>query len=170
MKRAPRLPRARTDYLVFRELDDETLVYDIDLDQAHCLNRTAALVWQQCNGKTTVSQAARALQAKLDTPVDTDVVLFAVKELQRFRLVLDPQKSASVSRRALVLKYAPAALMLLPAIVSITSPTPAQAASCGQVCSTTITCPPGCTCNFSNNHCVPSRVFAWAQPNNPHQP
>ena len=154
MKRALRLPRARTENLVIRELDDETLVYDMERDEAHCLNLTAALVWKQCNGKTTASQAARALQTKLAAPIDEDVVLLAVKELTRFRLVVSAEKSPTVLRRDLVLKYAPLALALLPAIVSITSPSPAQAASCGQPCSTFVSCPSGCTCNFGTNLCV----------------
>lgn len=129
MKSAALLPRSRMDGLVIRELDDETLVYDTERDEAHCLNQTAALVWEQCDGKTTVSQAAQSLQSKLAVPVGADIIWLAVKQLQRFRLVEDSQKSPSVSRRALVLKYAPAALAL-PVIMSITAPTPAQVASC----------------------------------------
>src|SRR3954470_7208751 len=101
MKRAIRLPRARTENLVIRKLHDETLVYDMETDEAHCLNLTAALVWQQCDGKTTASRAARSLQTKLDTPIDTDLVLLAVNELKRFRLLIGSEKSSSVSRRAL---------------------------------------------------------------------
>ena len=136
MKRAALLPRSRTDNLVIRELDDETLVYDTDRDQAHCLNQTAALVWEQCDGKTTAAQAARSLQSKLDASVDTDLVWLAVKQLERFHLVEGSAKSPSVSRRNLVLKYAPAALAL-PVIMSITAPTPASIPSCaaqGQPC------------------------------------
>jgi hypothetical protein len=130
MKRAALLPRSRTDNLVIRELDDETLVYDIERDKAHCLNQTAALVWAQCDGKTTAGQAARSLQGKLDASVDADLVWLAVKQLERFHLVEARQKSPAVSRRALVLKYAPAALAL-PVIMSITAPTPAIVGSCG---------------------------------------
>jgi hypothetical protein len=130
MKNAAPLPQARTDNLVIRELDDETLVYDMDRDEAHCLNQTAALVWKECNGKTTATQAARALKKELDVPVDADVIWLAVKQLQRFHLVETSGKSPSVSRRDLVLKYAPAALAL-PVILSITAPTPAGISSCG---------------------------------------
>jgi hypothetical protein len=129
MKRAALLPRSRTDNLVIRELDDETLVYDTERDEAHCLNQTAALVWAQCDGKTTAQQAARLLQSKLELSVDTDLVWLAVKQLERFHLVESSAKSPSVSRRALVLKYAPAALAL-PVIMSISAPTPAIVASC----------------------------------------
>lgn len=130
MKRAALLPRSRTDNLVIRELDDETLVYDIERDKAHCLNQTAALVWAQCDGKTTVVQAARLLEGKLDVSVDADLVWLAVKQLERFHLVESSAKSPSVSRRSLVLKYAPAALAL-PVIMSISAPTPAIVGSCG---------------------------------------
>ena len=130
MKNASRLPKARTDNLVIRDLDDETLVYDIERDEAHCLNQTAALVWKECNGKTTATQAARALKKELDVPVDADVIWLAVKQLQRFHLVETSGKSPAVSRRDLVLKYAPAALAL-PVILSITAPTPAGISSCG---------------------------------------
>jgi hypothetical protein len=151
MKPAARLPRSRNENLVIRELDDETLVYDMERDEAHCLNQTAALVWEQCDGKTTAAQAARSLQSKLDAPVDADLVWLAVKQLQRFHLVESNGKSPSVSRRDLVLKYAPAALAL-PMILSITAPTPGGAASCGQPCSTAANCPTGCFCNFAQGN------------------
>jgi hypothetical protein len=99
MKDAARLPRARTDNLVIRELDDETLVYDKQRDKAHCLNQTAALVWEQCDGKTTVAQVARSLQSKLSVPVDSDVIWLAIKQLQRFHLVESNEKFPAVSRR-----------------------------------------------------------------------
>jgi hypothetical protein len=152
MKRAALLPRSRTDNLVIRELDDETLVYDTERDEAHCLNQTAALVWEQCDGKTTAAQAARSLQGKLEVSVDTDLVWLAVTQLERFHLVESNGKSPSVSRRALVLKYAPAALAL-PVIMSITAPTPAIAASCARTCVYNSDCLPGDFC--SNGCCLP---------------
>jgi hypothetical protein len=154
MKNTTVLPRARRDGLVIQELDDETLIYDVERDKAHCLNQTSAMVWERCDGKTTVEQAARSLQSKLDVPVGADIIWLAVKQLQRFHLVEGSQKSPAMSRRALVLKYAPAALAL-PVIMSITAPTPAQAVSCGGPCNDG-SCPPGCSCNFSSNTCVPN--------------
>ena len=145
MNGATRLPQSRTENLVIRELDDETLVYDMDRDEAHCLNRTAALVWNQCDGKTTATQAARAVRRELEVPVDADIVWLAVNQLQRFHLVERPAPTPSVSRRDLVLKYAPVALAL-PVIMSISAPTPAQGASCGGQ---------GAPCGGSNPPCCP---------------
>src|ERR1700682_3108103 len=136
MKRAARLPRSRTDNLVIRELGDETLVYDTERDKAHCLNRTAALVWEQCDGKTTAREAAKSLRSEFSASVDEDIVWLAVKQLDRFHLIEPGRKSPAVSRRDLVLKYAPAALAL-PVIMSISAPTLAGISSCanlGQSC------------------------------------
>ena len=157
MKSAARLPRSRTDNLVIRELDDETLVYDTERDEAHCLNQTAALVWEQCDGKTTAAAAARSLQSKLDAPVDADLVWLAIKQLQRFHLVESSGKSPSVSRRDLVLKYAPAALAL-PVIMSISAPTPAGISSCtpgGSLCGGQLPpCCPGFVCTSNPLRCI----------------
>ena len=153
MRSADLLPCSRTDNLVIRELDDETLVYDMERSEAHCLNQTAALVWKQCDGKTTALQAAQFLQSSLNVVVDADLIRLAVRQLERFRLVERTRKSRSVSRRKLIFKYAPAALAL-PAIMSITAPTPAQSASCA---------PPnavfGCPCS-SDGDCASSNCNA----------
>jgi hypothetical protein len=156
VKSTARLPRARTRDLVIRELDDETLVYDTERDKAHCLNRTAALIWDQCDGKTTAREVARSLQSQLSVSVDEDIVWLAVKQLERFHLVESNGKSPSVSRRDLVLKYAPAALAL-PVIMSITAPTPAGAGSpcieSGQPCTSSAQCCSGLSCFGSPSTC-----------------
>ncbi|HEY0004483.1 MAG TPA: hypothetical protein VGB17_06700, partial [Pyrinomonadaceae bacterium] len=53
-----RWPLARKEGLVVRELADELLVYDTRRDRAHCLNKTASLVWQRCDGLTSTSEMA----------------------------------------------------------------------------------------------------------------
>ena len=130
MKSTAALPRARKDGLVIKELPNETLVYDLERDEAHCLNQTAALVWKRCDGKTTIAKMTGLLQEQLDTSVNADVVWLAIKQLQRFHLVESYVHVAtpSVSRRNLVLKYAPAALVL-PFIMSISAPAAAAAAT-----------------------------------------
>jgi len=141
MKNAEPLPRALKENLIIHDLDDETLIYDLESAHAYCLNRSSAFVWKHCDGKTTVSQAAHLLQREMGVPVNTDVVFLAVKQLRRHGLVDRTGNPPQVSRRELVLKYAPAALAL-PLIASISAPAPAQAASCamqGQPCG-----PPPC--------------------------
>ena len=74
MKSTAALPRARKDGLVIKQLVNETLVYDLERDEAHCLNQTAALVWKRCDGKTTIARMTNWLQDQLDTSVNADVV------------------------------------------------------------------------------------------------
>jgi hypothetical protein len=59
----PRLPQARTDNLLLRELPGgELMAYDTLRHQAHTLNRSAAVVWRHCDGQSEVSLVAGRLQ------------------------------------------------------------------------------------------------------------
>lgn len=158
MNSAAGLPRARTEGLVISELDDETLVYDLERHEAHCLNQTAALVWRRCDGKTTVAKMTDVIQKQLDTSVDVDIVWLAIKQLQRFHLIENGEGhvvTPVVSRRKLLLKYAPAALAL-PVIMSIQAPAAGQASSCqneGSPCSVDGDC---CSFNCNTGTCGPA--------------
>lgn len=55
------LPLARREAIITKEVDGELLVYDITRDKAHCLNETAAAVWQLCDGRTSVAAIAERL-------------------------------------------------------------------------------------------------------------
>ena len=50
------LPLARREAIITKEVDGELLVYDVARDKAHCLNATAAAIWQLCDGRTSVSE------------------------------------------------------------------------------------------------------------------
>ena len=147
------LPSARKGQLVVRELPDETLVYDLERHEAHCLNTTSAFVWKHCDGQTTVEEMARLLRREFAAPVDDDVVWLALKQLRRLRLLEEGSGRIGmmkVTRRDLVRKYLPAALAL-PVILSIPAPTAAQALStCAgdhQPCDDTHPCCPGFNCD-----------------------
>lgn len=152
------LPRARVDGLVVRRLGDETLVYDLESDKAHCLNETAGLVWSHCDGRTTVDQMAKTLTIHCGAAVDVDVVWLAIEQLQRDHLVEKPEQRKivrpSVSRRKLILKYAPAALAV-PVIMSITTPTAAQNGSCVQAGMPCTTDPDNCCEGLSCSGATP---------------
>lgn len=60
-------PLARRDQLVIQELPDELLVYYQQRDRAHCLNRSAALIWKSCDGKTSVEEISRKVAKELET-------------------------------------------------------------------------------------------------------
>jgi Coenzyme PQQ synthesis protein D (PqqD) len=146
-------PLARKEGLVIQELPDEVLVYDLDRDRAHCLNETAAFVWQNCDGRATTDQIARSLSKKLNAPIDEKVVWFAVDQLRRNHLMTDgeipPQILSGMNRRQMVQALGLAAVVALPVVASIVAPAPAQAATCvgsggscasGQICCAGLTC------------------------------
>ena len=144
MKRMPpsQRPLRRTDRLIIHEMFDEVLVYDKITDQAHCLNQTAALVWGACDGQLEPQEIARKLATQLPSDVSENIVMLALAELEKVRL-LERDKSAPVSfarlsRRQMVRSLSLAAAVALPVVTSITAPTPAQAATCT---------PPGQPCN-----------------------
>ena len=157
------LPLARKDKLVIQELPDELLVYDLDRHKAHCLNKASAVVWKHCDGKRTVAEMTRLLERELATTIDDDVVRLALSQLRRFHLLEEESRTIlgmKVSRRDLVRKYLPAALVL-PLILSVPAPTAAQTGSgaCtapnnrpnGCPCETFSDCQSSCCTNFGGN-------------------
>ena len=129
------LPRARSDHLVVKQVADETLVYDLQRHRAYCLNAAAGLIWGQCDGQTDADQMAAVLQRELDLPCDKDVVQLGLAGLDKAHLLseqLAPSLlTARYSRRKFLLRAGVVGLAaLLPTVISIVSPTAAQAATC----------------------------------------
>jgi hypothetical protein len=147
-----KLPRARKDKLIIKELADETLVYDRENDKAHCLNQTAARIWKNCDGNRTVSELAALLAAETSSTVPDEVVWLALDQLEKFDLLDDAPKMsfqfAGMNRRELVRRIGLGALAL-PLIISINAPT-AQAQGSklppGSCCTTNADC--------TSNSCV----------------
>ena len=140
-------PVARKQGLVVRELPDEVLVYDLDRDHAHCLNTTAAFVWQRCNGRNTTAQIAHTLGRQFDCAVDEKIVWLALDQLGRNHLLdrqpTPPPALMGMDRRAMVRALGLAAVVAIPVVKSIVAPTAAQAATCiasGQGCAVSAQC------------------------------
>jgi hypothetical protein len=135
-------PLARRDDVVVRDLDGETLVYDLDSHDAHCLNEAAAAVWRRCDGQTTPAEIAA------DLGYDDEVVWLALEELWKLSLLggeAMPGPVPTLSRRRLL----KTALVAIPVAATIAVPPAAQAVTCGgpgDPCATTSECCPGCTC------------------------
>ena len=132
------MPRAGQDGLVVEELQDETLVYDLKRHKARCLNRTAALVWRHCDGRTRVADVAALLKKELEIPADEAVVWMALDRLDRAHLLKEkvtlPADRARYSRREMLrtLRRAAGISLLLPVIESIVAPLAAAQVSCLQ--------------------------------------
>ena len=136
------LPQARNDHLVVKPLADETLVYDLQRHRAYCLNAAAGLIWGQCDGRTDADQMATALQSELGLPRDEDVVQLGLAGLDKAHLLVErlarPVLTARYSRRKFLIKAGVVGLAaLLPTVISIVSPTAAQAATCLTDCAGT---------------------------------
>lgn len=162
-------PEARREGLVVRELPDETLVYDLERDRAHCLNRAAALVWRHSDGQTPVARLAELVGRETGLPAHPAVVWLGLERLASTHLLLTspgpPASPGRYTRRDVLrrLGLAGGLALLLPAVHSIVAPAAAQAAS--GVTSTACFQNPAanegkCCVNSSPNRtCV--RVFRW---------
>jgi hypothetical protein len=109
------LPEARKEGLITKDVDGELLVYDRERDRAHCLNSTAATIWQLCDGRTTPreiaavlsahqskqessstsSQSAAKFQPERILNIDEQIICLGIDELRRIHLLEEPKFSPS---------------------------------------------------------------------------
>jgi hypothetical protein len=132
------LPKKRKEGIIVKELPDEVLVYDLDRDKAHCLNHSAAAVWERCDGRTTVAEIARAVEKKTGAKVGEEFVWLAIEALGRDHLLEErvdwPAALPRMSRREAVRRIGIGAAIAIPLVTSIIAPTPAQASTCKSRC------------------------------------
>ncbi len=149
------LPQARTTELVVRELPDEELVYDLKTHQAHCLNKTAAAVWKQCDGQQTIEQIATLLQQETNELVSTSLVQAALHQLSKANL-LEQRADFSVEkpnqlRREMLRRMGLGAAAAIPLVTSIIAPLTAQAMSCGNPNNNVNQNAVGCACSGADD-------------------
>src|SRR5271156_613352 len=121
------IPKAKTAHLIVREIDDETLVYDMGRHAATCLNEFAAKVWRRCDGTTSVADIADALGE------DERAVWLALHQLTKSQLLteaiaLPPDMRTGKTRRQIAGQLGRGAAV---AAVSSIVMTTAAHASCG---------------------------------------
>ena len=125
-------PVASSERLLVRELAGELVVYDLERHEAHCLNRTAAFVFKQCDGHSGVADIARRLQGELGTAADEPLVWQTLERLDAARLLAHfprrPPEPGGLSRRDVVRRVGLGVAVTLPLVSSILVPTPAEAA------------------------------------------
>jgi hypothetical protein len=163
----PQTPMARKNGLVIQETTEEVLVYDLETDKAHCLNRTAAFVWKKCDGKTSVEEIVKQFEKQTGSRVEEDLVWLAIDQLSERKLLEKTvaTKFAGESRRSVLKKIGFASVIALPVIASLVAPTAVLAVACsgvqtaascgsgncnrGTPCSSCGPCPAGTTCGCS---------------------
>lgn len=146
-------PLARTNGLVVQEVPNEVLVFDMETNEAHCLNETAAMVWKYCDGKTSVPQIAEILGEGKNS-VSDDLIWLAIDQLNEHKLLEKEveTKFAGQSRREVLRKIGLASMIALPIIASMAAPRSVLAAtSCACVapgdCLTQTACASTSNCN-----------------------
>jgi hypothetical protein len=165
------IPLARQDKLVIQNFENETLVYDLETNQAFCLNQTSSIVWENCNGKNTVTEIVGLLSKETKSPVEEDLIWLALDQLRRENLL--DEKSDTIaellhfSRREVIKKIGLTSLVTLPLITGLVAPQAVHAASTcvpvtggcvcpgngtvGEICVGGTGCQPNCRCQRVNN-------------------
>ena len=105
-------PKAKTERLIVKVIDDETLVYDHG--RASCLNEFAARVWRECDGETSVDDIAGELGE------DERAVWLALHRLNKSKLLVEeialpPDMTTAKSRREIAGRLGLARLRSSPA-------------------------------------------------------
>jgi len=147
-------PKARSENLVIQTLPGETLVYDLTTNEAHCLNETAAFVWDKCKGDISIDEIARSVETRYGHAVDADFVRLAVKQLDDKNLLTQSGLGglAMPSRREAIKKIGLASAIAIPIVASMVAPQSALAStSCICVnpadCTGMTSCPSTVVCN-----------------------
>lgn len=130
-------PTARQQGLVVQELSDETLVYDIDKNKAHCLNHSAAFVWRSCDGSNSVADIVKQFELTGGGKVTEDFVWLAIDQLNDNGLLEEglPSRFQGQSRRQVLKTIGLASVVAVPVIASLVAP-PSALGSVSCACQT----------------------------------
>ncbi|HEY0427864.1 MAG TPA: PqqD family protein [Pyrinomonadaceae bacterium] len=154
------VPVARKQGLVVQEMPEEVLIYDLDTNKAHCLNKTAAFVWKSCDGNKSIADITKSFENDFGSPVNEDLVWLAVEQLNDKNLLSEGLQTnfKGQNRREVIKKIGFAAVIALPVVASLTAPSSALAtASCACVAPADCAAQTGCP---STVNCNPSGVCA----------
>lgn len=138
----PNNPLARQNGIVVQEMPDEVLVYDLDSNKAHCLNKSAAFVWKSCDGTNSVGDIVKQFEATGGGKVTEDFVWLAIDQLGENGLLSNEvaPRFHGQSRRQVLKTIGLASMVALPVIASLVAPQNALASV-------------SCTCT-TNSHCA----------------
>jgi hypothetical protein len=127
----PQNPVARQKGLVIQEVPDEVLVYDTETNKAHCLNKTAALVWRSCDGTKTVPDIAAHVASISGERVPDELVWLAIDQLNSSDLLEKAIEADmnGLSRRDVIKRIGLTSMVALPVIASLVAPPTAMAST-----------------------------------------
>jgi hypothetical protein len=147
------LPNARKTNLVVQELPAELLVYDLQRNQAICLNQTARLILEQCDGKTTVEEAIRKINRHTNANLSEEIFWVGLGQLKKNRLLDESYfEIPKVSRRDLM-RSGISLTLALPLVTSLIAPSAVNAQSNNLAC---VTVGQSCFVDLNNmDNCCP---------------
>lgn len=153
-------PLSRRDNIVIQEMNDEILVYDLSINKAFCLNKTSAMIWQECDGTKSVAEISRILSKKVKSNISEDIVWLAVRQFKTDNLLANSNDFVTLfdglSRREIVKRIGFTSLVAFPVISSVVAPSAAHAASAACGCSGplgTNARDKGCPCLLDSDCC-----------------
>ncbi len=115
-------PVAKKSGIFAEYLPEEVVLYDKTHDKVHCLDKTAAAVWENSDGSKTVDDLTLVVEAKCGGPADRKLVLQALEELEDAGLLVAGSGMVSdarlPSRREAVGKMVMAGSALVATIVA----------------------------------------------------
>lgn len=144
-------PRALSQDIIVQDYGNETLVYNLKTDRMFHLNETSSLVWQFCDGRSSIGQISREVSRKLNNQTNEEIVWLSLQQLQNNGLLdhyteLEPELN-KISRREMIRKAGLATMVAFPLITSVVAPAAISAASAAENA--------GCTndCTDSSSMC-----------------
>jgi hypothetical protein len=149
-----KFPAARDEGLLIENVADEVVVYDVEGKEAHCLSALPAVVFMNCDGRTSLADLADVAGKKLGRTVSTEDVQDVLTELQnRDLLTARADGMGAMTRRSMLRKSAIAGgvVTAAPLISSVFAPPAlaANSATCGR-----LLCCPCCTgSGFNKDDC-----------------
>lgn len=145
-------PITRKTDIVVQELDAEVLIYDLTANKAYCLNETAGIIWQLCDGTKTINEISQASGKKLNSNISEDFVWLALEQFRKDKLVANDFENffEGMTRREVIRRIGFASVVSLPIVASIVAPISANAQSAcipfSNSCSPPGMCCPGSIC------------------------
>ncbi|MGI8468987.1 MAG: PqqD family protein [Pyrinomonadaceae bacterium] len=149
---------SRKSDIVVQVLGNEILIYDLTENKAFSLNETSMMIWQLCDGNKTISDIARNLSGKFDSPITEDFVWLALEQFKKDNLLENASEVSTdfggLSRREVIRKVGFASLVALPVVASLVAPTAIHAQSAAAGCfgnNNLNQSANGCTCNSASD-------------------